>query len=137
MAHRVSIPAFDPDLDAFIVHVDEEDSDYTFVADIAAMQALARVEAEFNVEETDNPTGEEALRQLDAGIEVMVICGKKRHPDLSADQIKGWFPSIRGLQAVVIGFQDYMEEIQGGAVPGEAATAKRRAKPRAKSNGRK
>ena len=135
MARRVEIPVFDPDVDAYIIHVAAEGKDYTFVADIAAMQGLARLKSEFDVTDVEDVSADEANRQLDAGIEAMVLCGVKRHPDLTTDQIKNWFPSILSLQTVVLGFQDYLEEMQGGT-PGEAAPVKR-TRAKAKSNGRK
>ena len=100
--HHVSIPDFDPATDSLTIDV--HGTTYTFVADMALLHRISEDGLLPDEEERGKP--EDVYKLLHLGL-------KARHPDLTEDEIAGWFPSMRAFMAVNLALVEYINDVVG------------------------
>ena len=105
--HRVSIPEFDPAVDS--LSIEKDGTTYTFVADFTLLQRITEENLLFNEEQQAKP--EDVVRVLHMGLTA-------RHPELTENDIKGWFPTLRAFVTTAQALQQYIEDVVGSAEEG-------------------
>ena len=96
---RVTIPAFDPAVDALIIEVG--DKEYHFVADMALFQDLAN--GDFQID-GDSPDLSQFWQLLHRGC-------VERHPELTVEDVQTWCPTLRQFIPLRDALQAYMNRI--------------------------
>ena len=96
---RVIIPQFDPAVDCLIIEVG--DQEFEFVADFELLYALSEGKLELG--------GESDKADMDSVIKLLHAGCAKRHPGLTENDVRGWFPTVRALAPVGAAIEKYFE----------------------------
>ena len=125
-SNRVVIPQFDPAIDQLTLEINGED--YAFVIDFALLKRID--EGEFNFDDEEDPLVrmEAALKLIHAGCEA-------RHPDLTVEDVRGWFATPRAFVPINEAVEQYIKGVVG-LVPGEDADGQGEAASAGSSSGR-
>lgn len=96
---RVTIPQFDPAVDCLIIEVGSQE--FQFVADFELLFALSEGRLELG--------GNDDRADMDSVIKLLHAGCAKRHPGLTEEDVKGWFPTVRALAPVGAAIEAYFE----------------------------
>lgn len=113
----VEVPEFDPEVDALYLTVGG--FEYTLVLDFAVIYEMDKrgmigTDGQFDFD-------------MDALVDVIVLCAQRNHPDVTKDQVMGWLATPKSISTILPAFQEYMQEVLGslgGDEPGEEVTAR-------------
>ena len=107
MAKRFSVklPEFDPDLDVLYIEA-PGGATFEFIADLAVLQEVQRIGRE-----TDSDLDDPGIDQV---ISILVAGLRRRHPDITPEEVSSWFTTPKSLAAISDTLQEYMEHVSEG-----------------------
>ena len=110
----VSVPKFDPEVDAF--WIEEDGEEYAVVVDLSVMFEMEKM----------GMTGDDGNLQMNQEtVSAMLGLGLKRyHPEVTDDQINGWLDNPAAAITLVQGLGEYLQHVMesAGIESGEVQT---------------
>ena len=110
----VSIPKFDPEIDAF--WIEEDGEEYAVVVDLTVM---------FEMQKMGMTNDDGNLKMDQETVSTMLSLGLKRyHPEVTDDQIGGWIDNPAAAVNLVQGLGEYLQHVMesAGIESGEVQT---------------
>ena len=100
----VEVPEFDPEVDAMYITVG--DVEYALIIDLDVLYEMEKrgyIQADGNSE-----------FGLDTALEVIALSAKRKHPEVTVEDVKDWFGSPKAISKIIPTFMEYLEEVTQG-----------------------